>query len=182
MRQSSVGLLGRGPVPVVYTGPQPQQVVGPNLPLGGDYGTVVSYFITRGRPTYAFSDQPPNMALVAIELFAFLPGALMPLVYVYLDSSMVSESWFYVYRYVNNLAPPGPSTGAATGSSGPLVLISANVYLPPNEGIMLAQIPQSSGAVPAGSPGAVYYPANNPLLTQITLGNAPVLQPPWWSY
>jgi hypothetical protein len=68
------------------------------------------------------------------------------------------------------------------GSPGPLVLISANVNLPPNEGIMLAQIPQSAGAIPGGGTNLVYYPANNPLLTQVTLGNAPVLEPPWWSF
>jgi hypothetical protein len=105
--------MGHGGVPVVYTGPQPPGgVIGPNLPIGGDYGTIVSYFIMRGRPTYGFSDQPPGMAVVAIELFALFPGAIMPCVYLYLDSSMVSECWYYAYRYVNNLAPPGMTTGA----------------------------------------------------------------------
>lgn len=179
MRMSGTGLTRGGGVQMVNTGPQP--VVGPNLPIGGDYGTVVSYFIMRGRPTYGFSDQAPGMALVAIELFALFPGVILPCVYLYLDSSMVSECWYYEYRYVNNLGPPATTMGAVSGSPGPLVLISENVYLPPNEGIMLAQIPQSPGAIPAAT-NLVYNPANNPLLTQVTFGNAPVLEPPWWSF
>ena len=158
----------------------PQVIVGPNLPLGGSYGDVLSYFVERGRPTYQFSDMPVEMALVAVELWAYLPGAIMPCVYVFLDASLISECWYYVYRYVNPLAPPAPTTGAVGGSPGPLGLISQNVALPANEGIFLAVLPPSLGAVPP-SGDVTYYPSSTSLLRQVSLGVAPIIEPPWWT-
>ena len=159
----------------------PQITVGPNLPLGGDYGDVLSYFVARGRPTYQFSDLPVEMALVAVELWAILPGAIMPCVYVFLDSSMSAECWYYLYRYVCPLSPPAPTAGPMSASPGPLGLISQNVALPANEGIFLAVLPPSLGAVPPSGSGT-YYPSSSSLLSQVSLGTAPVIEPPWWTF
>lgn len=158
----------------------PQTTVGPNLPLGGSYGDVLSYFVERGRPTYQFSDLSVEMALVAVELWAYLPGAIMPCVYVFLDSSLVAEAWYYLYRYVMPLAPPAPTAGPMNGSLSPLGLISQNVTLPANEGIFLAMLPPSLGAVPPG--GVAYHPSSASLLTQVSLGTAPIIEPPWWTF
>jgi hypothetical protein len=155
---------------------QPGPVIGPNLPLGGDYGAILAYFVERGRPTYGFADLPPNMAVVAVELFFYVPLAgVEPAVYLFLDSSLVPQYWYYVYRYVSdNIVPPDASVGPVSGSPGSLVLISGNVYGPPNQGLFPGHLPPSQGATPSGLPATVTCtPSGNPFLTQVTLGTAP---------
>ena len=80
---SAISRLGPSSPPLVY---------GPDLPIGGDYGTILAYFVNRGRPTYGFFGMPPSMAVVGVEAFNVDFVALVPVVYLFLDQSMVSES------------------------------------------------------------------------------------------
>jgi len=157
---------------------------GPGLPIGGNYGAILTYFVNRGRPTYCFFGMPPSMAVVGVE--AFMGGLLsvLPMVYLFLDQSMVAESWYYVYRYLlqpfgTTLSPPA-NTGPVSGSPGPLTLISSNVMGLPNNGFFCpAVLPDSSGAVPLGvskSSLSSVYKMGNPLLVQISLGQAPLIR------
>jgi len=156
---------------------------GPSLPIGGDYGTVLAYFVNRGRPTYGFAGMAPSKAVVAVETFVFALK-IAPLVYLFLDQSMVSESWYYVYRYLYGSgslvgASVPASAGPVSGSPGPLVLISSNVAGTPNNGTFFCELPKSAGAMPSGHHCSMsklpkYELMGNPLLVQVSLGNAPV--------
>jgi hypothetical protein len=159
--------------------------MGPGLPIGGDYGTILAYFVNRGRPTYGFAGMPPSKAVVGVEVFLYALG-LAPQVYLFLDQSMAAESWYYVYRYLygtawGSIAPPLATAGPVSGSPGPLVLISSNVGGPPNGGVFWCELPKSAGATPSGAAShwswsklATIEQMGNPLLVQISLGNAPV--------
>ena len=163
-------------------------LLAPSLPIGGDYGTILTYFVNRHRPTYGFAGMPPGKAVVAVEVFLvegfFLKVEAVPQVYLFLDQSMVSESWYYVYRYLYGTGflagtPAPPATGPVSGSPGPLVLISSNVAGPPNKGTFHCELPKSAGAMPSGvhlsqSKLAANEQLGNSLLVQISLGNAPV--------
>lgn len=173
---SAISTRGPSSTPLVY---------GPDLPIGGDYGTILAYFVNRGRPTYGFSGMPPSMALVGVEAFNVDFVALVPVVYLFLDQSMVAESWYYVYRYLYGTALDGASvpvnTGPVSGSPGPLTLISSNTTKTPSNGYFSPVVlPKSAGATPLG--GAKKTKSvdklevmGNPMLVQISLGNAPVI-------
>jgi hypothetical protein len=170
-----------GPVKLHGLKPVPPPLVGPFLPLGGDYADVLAYFVERGRPTYQFTGMPVTKALVAIELWAPVAIALLPFVYLFLDASIASQSWYYVSAYLSNGGPvDNPSTGAVSGSPGPMTLISNDLTLPPNEGIMSAYIPSSQGCTVSNEPGYTFPGLNNPMLQQVTFGSAPALEPSWW--
>jgi len=163
----------------------PHLVYGPDLPIGGDYGTILAYFVSRGRPTYGFFGMPPSMAVVGVEAFNVDFVALAPVVYLFLDQSMVAESWYYVYRYLYGTAldkfSPPSSTGPVSGSPGPLTLISSNAAKTPNNGYFSpCVLPKSAGARPLGGAGKTksldkLEVMGNPMLVQISLGNAPVI-------
>lgn len=85
--------LTLGGTSVVST-PYPYVIYGPGLPIGGDYGTILTYFVNRGRPTYGFFGMPPGMAVVGVEAFDLDFVVLAPVVYLFLDQSMVTESWY----------------------------------------------------------------------------------------
>ena len=142
--------------------PSPHVVYGPGLPIGGDYGTILAYFVNRARPTYGFFGLPPSMAVVGVEAFSLDFVVLAPVVYLFLDQSMVAESWYYVYRYLygtamDKLSPPA-STGPVSGSPGPLTLISSNVIVQPNNGFFSpCMLPKSSGAMPLQGVGRCRY-------------------------
>lgn len=160
-------------------------VYGPGLPIGGDYGTVLTYFVNRGRPTYGFFGMPPSMAVVGVEAFTVALLVLVPVVYLFLDQSLAAESWYYIYRYLYGSAPdarsPRPNTGPVSGSPGPLVLISSNVMGMPNNGYFSpCVLPKSSGAMPLQGVGKKISLSGievigNSQLVQISLGNAPVV-------
>jgi hypothetical protein len=170
-----------GPMKVPRLKPVPPPLIGPFLPIGGDYADVLAYFVERGRPTYQFVGMPVNMALVAIEVWAPVAITILPFVYLFLDNSMASQSWYYISAYLNNGGrPDNPSTGAVSGSPGPMTLISNDLTLPPNEGIMSANIPSSQGCTPSNEPGYTFPGLNNPMLQQVTFGAAPALEPSWW--
>ena len=67
-----------------------------DLPIGADYGAILSYFVGKGLPTYKFADQPAEKACVALVcyLVVLIP---LPLVYLYLDNSLLPQYWYYVY-------------------------------------------------------------------------------------
>src|ERR1039457_6872913 len=120
---------------IAVSSPSPYVIYGPGLPIGGDYGTILTYFVNRGRPTYGFSGMAPGMAVVGVEAFNLDFVVLAPVVYLFLDQSMVTESWYYVYRYLygtaaDKISPP-TNTGPVSGSPGPLTLISSNVTVQP---------------------------------------------------
>src|ERR1035438_10398277 len=71
--------------------PSPYFIYGPGLPIGGDYGTILTYFVNRGRPTYGFSGMVPGMAVVGVEAFNLDFVVLAPVVYLFLDQSMVDR-------------------------------------------------------------------------------------------
>jgi len=161
---------------------------GPGLPIGGDYGTVLSYFIDRGRPTYGFAGMAPDMAVVAVEVFVVAFVVIVPVVYLFLDQSMTAESWYYVYRYMYGstaLASYSVPTnaGPVSGSPGPLTLISSNIFGPPSNGYFSPSVlPNSSGAMPLSGVGKVKKSVlakvekmGNPMLVQVSLGNAPLI-------
>ena len=178
-------------------------VYGPGLPIGGDYGTILTYFVNRGRPTNGFYGMAPSKAVVGVE--AFFNSSLHnlePVVYLFLDQSMVAESYYYVYRYLYGTAPaktiianpfsipvstptdssPPANTGPVSGSPGPLTLISSNVMVvQPNNGYFCpCVLPRSSGAMPLPGVGKTSLSKvpelmGNPMLVQISLGNAPVI-------
>jgi hypothetical protein len=160
-------------------------VYGPGLPIGGDYGSILAYFVNRGRPTYGFVGMAPSMAVAGVEAFNVDFVALVPVVYLFLDQSLVAESWYYVYRYLygtalEKLSPP-PGTGPVSGSPGPLTLISSNATKTPNNGYFSpCVLPKSAGAKPLGAAGKTksldkLEVMGNPMLVQISLGNAPVI-------
>jgi hypothetical protein len=177
---STSGSIARAPRSNSY-------VYGPGLPIGGDYGTVLAYFVNRGRPTYSFFGMPPSMAVVGVEVFVVAFVAIVPVVYLFLDQSMVAESWYYVYRYLYGTALDGISvpanTGPVGGSPGPLTLISSNVTGAPNHGYFCpCVLPNSLGAMPLGGVGkktksslAKVEVMGNPMLVQISLGKAPLI-------
>ncbi len=154
---------------------------GPGLPIGGDYGTILAYFVNRGRPTYGFSGMHPSMAVVGVEAFNVDFVAVVPVVYLFLDQSMAAESWYYVYRYLYGTAldkfSPPANTGPVSGSPGPLTLISSNVMLlqPNNSYFSPVVLPKSSGAWPLGKGKTSLETVGNPMLVQISLGNAPIV-------
>ena len=163
-------------------------IYGPGLPIGGDYGTVLSYFVDRGRPTYGFAGMAPDMAVVAVEVFVVAFVVIVPVVYLFLDQSMTAESWYYVYRYMYGstaLASYSVPTnaGAVSGSPGPLTLISSNIFGPPSNGYFSPSVlPNSSGAMPLSGVGKVKKSVlakvekmGNPMLVQVSLGNAPLI-------
>jgi hypothetical protein len=170
----------------VDTGPHSSSYIyGPGLPVGGDYGTVLAYFVDRGRPTYGFAGMAPDMAVVAVEVFVVAFVVIVPVVYLFVDQSMTAESWYYVYRYLYGAKPfsPPPNTGPVSGSPGPLTLISSNTFGSPSNGYFCPVVlPNSSGAMPLSGVGKVKKSAlakvetmGNPMLVQISLGNAPCL-------
>ena len=161
---------------------------GPGLPIGGDYGTVLSYFVDRGRPTYGFAGMAPDLAVVAVEVFTVDFVVVVPSVYVFLDQSMTAESWYYVYRYLYGSTKLSSyslpmNAGPVSTSPGPLTLISTNAFGPPSNGYFSpCVLPNSSGAMPLGGVGKVKKSAlekvetmGNPMLVQISLGNAPCI-------
>ena len=175
--------LSRTSSAISTTGPSSTHLTyGPGLPIGGDYGTILAYFVNRGRPTYGFFGMPPSMALVGVEAFNVDFVALVPVVYLFLDQSMVSDSWYYVYRYLygtalDKLSPPS-GTGPVSGSPGPLTLVSSNATKTPSNGYFSPVVlPKSAGATPLGKPKSVdkLEVMGNPMLVQISLGNAPVV-------
>ena len=161
----------------------PPLVYGPDLPIGGDYGTILTYFVNRGRPTYGFFGMPPSMALVGVEAFNVDFVALVPVVYLFLDQSLVAESWYYVYRYLYGTALDGTSvpvnTGPVSGSPGPLTLISSNTTKTPSNGYFSPVVlPKSAGATPLGGAKKSVDKLEvmgNSMLVQISLGSAPVV-------
>ena len=165
--------------------PSPYVIYGPGLPIGGDYGTILTYFVNRGRPTYGFSGMAPGMAVVGVEAFNLDFVVLAPVVYLFLDQSMVTESWYYVYRYLygtaaDEISPPA-NTGPVSGSPGPLTLISSNVTVQPNNGFFSpCMLPKSQGAMPLQGVGKMSLSKipelfGNPMLVQVSLGHAPVI-------
>ena len=174
-------LINPGTVKLPRHKPLPPPLVGPFLPLGGNYADILAYFVERGRPTYQFTGMPVTKALVAIELWAPVAVALVPFVYLFLDNSIASQSWYYISAYVWNGGTPYANAGAVSGSPGPMTLISNDLTLPPNEGIMLGVIPTSQGCTVANSNPPYTYPGlTNPMLTQVSFGSAPGLEPSWW--
>ena len=170
-----------GPVKLPKHKPVPPPLVGPFLPLGGDYADILAYFVERGRPTYQFTGMPVNMALAAIELWAPVAIAPVPFVYLFLDNSIASQSWYYISAYLWNGGMPYAHAGAVSGSPGPMTLISNDLTLPPNEGIMMAVIPPSQGCTIANQNPPYTYPGlNNPNLQQVSFGAAPGEYPSWW--
>ena len=123
-----------------------------DLPVGGDYGSILAYFVERFFPTWRFLNMNPDLACVAA--FAFLMGdEAVPAVYVYLDSSLVPNSWYYIYRYILlGKVPVPPTTGPVAGSPGPMTLISSNHFFPPPDGYF--QSP--------------FSPVGNPLLSPVS--------------
>src|SRR3984957_11290286 len=91
-----------GPVKLPKHKPVPPPLVVPFLPLGGDYADILAYFVERGRPTYQFTGMPVTMALAAIELWAPVAIAPVPFVYLFLDNSIASQSWYYISAYLWN--------------------------------------------------------------------------------
>jgi hypothetical protein len=176
-----VVLSGRYGSPIVAV---PTVTYGPGLPIGGDYGTILTYFVNRGRPTYGFTGLPPSMAVVGVEVFVVAFIVLVPVVYLFLDQSMVAESWYYVYRYLYGSTLSGaslpPNTGPVVGSPGPLTLISSNVMGAPNNGFFDCVLPKSQGAMPLSGVGKlklseVPEAMGNPMLVQVSLGHAPAI-------
>jgi hypothetical protein len=130
----------------------------------------------------------PDMAVVAVEVFVVAFVVIVPVVYVFLDQSMTAESWYYVYRYLygstsmSSYSLPA-NAGPVSGSPGPLTLISSNTFGAPSNGhFSPVALPNSSGAMPLGGVGKVKKSAlakvetmGNPMLVQVSLGNAPLL-------
>jgi hypothetical protein len=163
-------------------------IYGPDLPVGGDYGTVLSYFVDRGRPTYGFSGMAPDLAVVAVEVFVVALVVIVPVVYLFLDQSMTAESWYYAYRYLYGSTKMSSyslpmNAGPVSGSPGPLTLISTNTFGPPSNGYFSpCVLPKSSGAMPLGGVGKAKKSSlskvetmGNPMLVQFSLGNAPCI-------
>ena len=59
--------------------------------MGGDYGTILAYFVRKGLPTYRFADLPPQMACVAVVFYAAAFVFPIPFAYVYLDNSLLAQ-------------------------------------------------------------------------------------------
>jgi hypothetical protein len=151
---------------VVKDNPQPSQPTPeslyPDVPAGGDYGSLLAYFVRKNIPTFRFADLPPDKACVAMGcayLAIFVP---IPMAYLYLDNSMTSECWYYVYRYLANgsYATP-PSVGVYKGN-GPMSLIGDDPSRPPADALLPFLIPS-----PGNPP--------NPNLVQVSIGKAPVI-------
>jgi len=136
-----------------------------DLPMGGDYATILSYFVGKGRPTYRFADLPPQMACVALVCYvvALIP---IPAVYLYLDNSLLPQYWYYVYRYIlYGLSGVAPSAlqqiGIAPNSPGPMTLV-------------LSDKGQTPALAAFGTNLPAPWPNPNPMLAQVSLGNPPV--------
>jgi len=166
-RQPSQGLGGgnTGTIAVIKTGPKamtPESLY-PDLPIGGSYGDLLAYFVGKNVPTFRFVDMPASMACVALG-FAYIAVFFpIPVAYLYLDNSLTSQTWYYVYRYLadSQYAIP-PSVGPVSGSSGPLTMISEDPSLMP-----------ADGGIPFFLPPPT--PQNNTNLVQVTLGQAPTI-------
>jgi hypothetical protein len=100
------------------------------------------------------------MACVA-QGFAYITisGAVsyVPMAYVYLDRSLTSETWYYIYRYIlANLSTVRSTAGPYGGPRGPMSLISEDPSTPPPYGAIRC-----------------YLPPANPNLVQVSTGQAP---------
>lgn len=133
----------------------------PDLPTGGDEGSILSYFIGKNVPVYRFVDMPASQACIALGYVYQVLFIPLPMAYLYLDSSLMGETWYYVHRYLfSGQAPVNPGVGPVSGGDGPLTLISED---------------STQATADVGLPFFVPPVLSNPYVLQVTLGKPPVI-------
>ncbi len=158
--------LPAAPPPTPPPSPVTPTTLYPDLPTGGDWESILMYFINHAVPTYKLVDLQPSQAFVA---FGFVMLDLIfgiPCTYFYLDNSLVSQDDYYIYRYLyyGMNSPVQPSVGPSSNSSGPMTLICADT----------SALPANAYFAIMGNPTAPFT-LPNPMLSQQTLGTPPVI-------
>jgi len=144
--------------------PPPPSLLYPDLPVGGDYGSILTYWVRKNVPTFRFAGLPADQACVALGFEMLVAFILLSCGYLYLDKSMVPNASYWINLYLGNGRWPGvPGSGPVSGSAGPLTLISTD----------------PGAAAPADGYCPFFPPLpgtdfDNPNLVQVSFGQAPL--------